>query len=215
MNLARQLIPAALMLVCPVPRTAVAGPLPPPPVPAAYTVRVETTSGGTMTITGPGVAIVSRWGAGEPLSPFVPYSEGEIDGTRWRWNSDGYSGLVIYSWLYEPPLGRTMILAARTLVDRRVEPAQAVYLRAINDRDYTVETVPGGWIERRTCDLAVLLTPWPFHPGDANSDGTRSPSDLWYYTAQYIAQQPQADFTGDGAITSDDLFGFLAAYFGG
>lgn len=206
MNLCKILIPAALMLVSPVQQPVYAQP-------TTYAVTVETRAAGSMTISGPGVMIHSDWTATNPLSPFVPEVLGNINGDLIHWNGDGLTGQVIYNWLHSPPLGESAILAGRTLAFSASGPGRAVYLSAANDRDYSVRLDFDGWVETRGCDLTVTVAAWPVHPGDENRDGFRSVADIWTFTERFVRRFPQADFNGDGAITPQDLFDFLAAYF--
>lgn len=202
------LIPAALMLVAPVARPVYAQPI------VYVGAVVETRASGTSTIAAPGVLIRSDWSAGNALAPFVPDVVGDIAGDLIRWNGDGYTGLVVYNWLISPPRGQSMILAGRTRQGSASGPFRAVWLRAANDRGYAVRMDGAEWVESRACDLAVLVTPWPWHPADENRDGVRNASDVWTFTERYVLGLPQADFNGDGAVTAGDLFDFVAAYFG-
>ncbi len=65
---------------------------------------------------------------------------------------------------------------------------------------------------------SVLSTPaivGTLPPGDFNHDGAVSVQDIFDFLAAYFAGGPNADFNGSGEVTVQDIFDFLAAYFGG
>lgn len=51
-------------------------------------------------------------------------------------------------------------------------------------------------------------------PGDFNGSGAVSVQDIFDFLAAYFAADPNADFNRSGALSVQDLFDFLAAYFG-
>jgi T5SS/PEP-CTERM-associated repeat protein len=52
-------------------------------------------------------------------------------------------------------------------------------------------------------------------PADFNSSGTLSVQDIFDFLAAYFGGDPRADFNHSGAISVQDIFDFLAAYFAG
>ena len=50
---------------------------------------------------------------------------------------------------------------------------------------------------------------------DFNRSGAVSVQDIFDFLAAYFAGNPRADFNGSGAVTVQDIFDFLAAYFAG
>jgi hypothetical protein len=50
-------------------------------------------------------------------------------------------------------------------------------------------------------------------PGDFDGSGERGAQDLFDFLAAYFGSDPRADFNGVGGITVQDIFDFLAGYF--
>ena len=204
------LIPAALLLVAPMVRTANAQ--------TTHHIRcvVESREFSTTIAAQPdeerAFSLFANFAPTNTLAPFVPETWCSVDGNLTHWNSEGYTGLTVFPTLV---VARQMTLVGRTLQGSAVGQGQAVSIRVSNVNAVAIgQLEPGGWVDRYTCDLAVNIGPWPWHPGDANKDGVRNPGDIWYFTEQYMKAQPQADFDGDDAVTMQDLFDFLTAYFG-
>lgn len=61
----------------------------------------------------------------------------------------------------------------------------------------------------------IKLTDQPCCPPDYNGDGAISVQDIFDFLAGYFGQDPEADFNGDGNLSVQDIFDFLAAYFTG
>jgi len=64
----------------------------------------------------------------------------------------------------------------------------------------------------------VATTDYPFilHgfcPGDFNASGAVSVQDIFDFLAAYFAGDPAADINNSGSVTVQDIFDFLAAYF--
>jgi hypothetical protein len=55
----------------------------------------------------------------------------------------------------------------------------------------------------------------PKCPGDFNGDGSVSVQDIFDFLAGYFSNNILADVTGDGTVSVQDIFDFLAAYFRG
>jgi hypothetical protein len=55
----------------------------------------------------------------------------------------------------------------------------------------------------------------PACPADFNGQGGVSTQDIFDFLAAYFASQPAADFNASGAVSIQDIFDFLAAYFTG
>ena len=53
------------------------------------------------------------------------------------------------------------------------------------------------------------------HPGDFNRDGSVSEEDVFNYLAAWFGNDPAADVNGSGDVTTGDIFDFLENYFGG
>ena len=51
--------------------------------------------------------------------------------------------------------------------------------------------------------------------GDFNADGAVTSQDLFDFLAAFFSLEPAADFNHSGAIDSQDFFDFLAAFFDG
>ncbi len=51
-------------------------------------------------------------------------------------------------------------------------------------------------------------------PADFNASGQRSVQDIFDFLAAYFGADPAADFNRSGAVSVQDIFDFLAAYFG-
>ena len=199
------LIPAALLLACPMARTANAQT-------THYLNCVVESRATSTTIAAPGLSLFADFAPTNTLAPFLPETWCSVDGNLTHWNSEGYTGLTVFPTLV---VARQMTLVGRTLQGSAVGQGQAVSIRVSNVNAVAIGQIePGGWVDRYTCDVAVNIAPWPWHPGDANRDGVRNPGDIWYYTEQFMAHHPQADFNGDDAVTMQDLFEFIAAYFG-
>jgi T5SS/PEP-CTERM-associated repeat protein len=52
-------------------------------------------------------------------------------------------------------------------------------------------------------------------PADFNDSGTVTVQDIFEFLAAYFGNDPRADFNASGAISVQDIFDFLAAYFAG
>jgi hypothetical protein len=50
-------------------------------------------------------------------------------------------------------------------------------------------------------------------PADVNGDGSVTVQDIFDFLAFYFANDPRGDFNGAGGITVQDIFDFLSAYF--
>lgn len=194
------LIPAALLMLYPSLRTATA---------QTYQAIVESRTAST-TITAPGFSLFAEWEPG--IAP--PVTRASADGNITHWNGEGYTGLTDWPSLVSQARRRPMLIG-RTLQGSASGQGNAMYIQ-IGEHRYTgtVTIGDGDWFDRYACEVTITVTDWPWHRGDADRDGTRSVGDLWYYTAVYTAGHWQADFDGDDAITTQDLFDFLAAYFG-
>jgi hypothetical protein len=55
----------------------------------------------------------------------------------------------------------------------------------------------------------------PCCKADFNQNGVLSVQDIFDFLAAYFGNDPRADFNGSGSISVQDIFDFLAAYFGG
>lgn len=55
----------------------------------------------------------------------------------------------------------------------------------------------------------------PTCPADYNESGDLSVQDIFDFLAGYFGQDPQADFNGNSELSVQDIFDFLAAYFAG
>lgn len=178
-----------------------------------YACAVESRATST-TITAPGLMLHGQWEAANPYTPFVPETRVDAGGNRTHWNSEGYSGLTAWPWLAESGYFGNWTLVGRTLQGSPAGAGQAMYVRVESHRVVRVgQPEPGGWVDRYECSLTVNITDWPWHPGDANRDGMRSATDIYYVIEQHVLHQPQADFNGDGTVTMQDLLDFLDAFF--
>lgn len=201
-RLCRLLIPAALMLVAPVPRTAIAQT-------TTYEVAVESRATSTM-YSGEGLSIVGMW---VPDAPFQPVSIGLVGGNAFHWNSEGYTGRTEWPILGAPSTG--WMLLGKTLQGSAAGVGKAVWGITTRQRVVAVgQPVPGGWVDRYTCDLTIRVEDWPWRPADFNRSGNVSIMDIYTFCEQYLMGSWQADFDGDDAITTQDLFDFIAAYLG-
>lgn len=78
-----------------------------------------------------------------------------------------------------------------------------------------------GSLAQRTQSFQGPFTPGQvleFHPtcpGDVDSNQRVDSADLFEYLRLFFELDPAADFTNDGTVASDDLFGFLTAWFEG
>ncbi len=63
-----------------------------------------------------------------------------------------------------------------------------------------------------TSDPAILTL---FCPADFNCSGAASVQDIFDFLAAYFGGDPRADFNASGVISVQDIFDFLAAYFAG
>jgi hypothetical protein len=52
-------------------------------------------------------------------------------------------------------------------------------------------------------------------PADFNSSGAVTVQDIFDFLAAYFSGNPSADFNGSGVVSVQDIFDFLAAYFAG
>jgi len=66
-----------------------------------------------------------------------------------------------------------------------------------------------------TGTLVSTATLPPACPADFNGEGGLSVQDIFDFLAAYFANDPLANFNGVGGITVQDIFDFLAAYFAG
>lgn len=78
--------------------------------------------------------------------------------------------------------------------------------------DITVANSPSGAPGQLTADNIVLE---PSCLGDFNGSGAVSVQDVFDFLAAYFATDPRADVNGVGGVTVQDIFDFLAAYFAG
>jgi hypothetical protein len=64
-------------------------------------------------------------------------------------------------------------------------------------------------------DQPANLVPVNFCPADFNGSGALTVQDLFDFLNAYFASDPRADFNNSGSITVQDIFDFLMAYFTG
>ena len=76
----------------------------------------------------------------------------------------------------------------------------------------TIEGCVAGFVAGATCDP---VNPVPCCPANFNQVGGLSVQDIFDFLAAYFGGNPNADFNQSGAITVQDIFDFLAAYFSG
>jgi hypothetical protein len=69
-----------------------------------------------------------------------------------------------------------------------------------------------GWIN---LDDPTRFVGFATCPADFNQSGAISVQDIFDFLAAYFAGDPRADFNHSGAISVQDIFDFLAAYFAG
>jgi hypothetical protein len=60
-----------------------------------------------------------------------------------------------------------------------------------------------------------VCDPNPCCPADFNNSGAVSVQDIFDFLSAYFGHDPRADFNGSGAVSVQDIFDFLSAYFGG
>jgi len=70
----------------------------------------------------------------------------------------------------------------------------------------------GFWSYTVTAELPGMT---PSCPADFNRSGTVTMQDVFDFLAAYFGNDPRADFNTSGAITVQDIFDFLAAWFAG
>ncbi len=63
--------------------------------------------------------------------------------------------------------------------------------------------------------LIVTFTPPAACPADFNQSGAVTVQDIFDFLAAYFSSDPAADFNQSGSVTVQDIFDFLAAYFTG
>lgn len=61
----------------------------------------------------------------------------------------------------------------------------------------------------------VTAPPTPVCPADFNHSGAVSVQDIFDFLVAYFAGDPAADFNASGVVSVQDVFDFLAAYFVG
>jgi hypothetical protein len=83
--------------------------------------------------------------------------------------------------------------------------------RLVGEPVWVLDTLPMG-------SYSVVIgggSPLRVHPrGDVNFDGVVGPQDVFDFLEAWFAGEMTADFSGDDALSVQDLFEFLAAYFG-
>lgn len=79
---------------------------------------------------------------------------------------------------------------------------------------FTDPTSGGSNSHDQAYNVAMVIVPRP-PAGDFNYDGALTVQDLFDFLAAYFANAPGADWNADGVPTVQDIFDFLAAYFGG
>ena len=74
-----------------------------------------------------------------------------------------------------------------------------------------------GWAQHNTAgDMAMMWVADCFGcPADFNCSGTLTVQDIFEFLASYFGGEFRADFNGSQSITVQDVFDFLAAYFTG
>jgi hypothetical protein len=70
-----------------------------------------------------------------------------------------------------------------------------------------------GAVEIRPSGPIMIIT--PACPGDINGDGNLSVQDIFDFLAFYFTNDPRSDVNSSGTITVQDIFDFLALYFVG
>lgn len=90
---------------------------------------------------------------------------------------------------------------------------------------YLATTVPAGQTVLIRASHFSTVTPGPFRvnisatpvacPADFNQSGAITVQDIFDYLSAYFTQGPGADFNNSGSVTVQDIFDYLTAYFGG
>ena len=83
----------------------------------------------------------------------------------------------------------------------------------------TGDLVVGGTFERAGAEVSVHFATWsvgsPICAADFDCSGAASVQDIFDFLAAYFGNNPRADFNHSGAISVQDIFDFLSAYFAG
>lgn len=100
-----------------------------------------------------------------------------------------------------------------TLSSRGVSTTSQVRVRFVVD-----DAGAGSIVEAAIDDFeieAILCDAPPPCPADFNDDGAVSVQDIFDFLSAYFGNGPGSDFNGDGGVSVQDIFDFLSAYFTG